>query len=713
MSVTSSELLLARQGILAPGDLGLVSSRTSDLLAELAPGEEKGVDAVRLTRLAESLIEDSQRLGERIRKTCLVGDIGAAIALFSPSYYRSLGQSGEDEMDSHIVRSGFKYLVRAALKPSPFGTLARVGVPGSVDSRIVSRVPVHALHAIVIALSTTAEFAPRFSYRRAEVHDGTVFLRRWREVRPGFAWPRESPIALDDVRSDITQLDLWTRGSWRSLMTSTGASEDRLLRWIHMGIVEVVPPWEETSAESPLVRLCRILDQDPKGVRLASLLRELDREVSALPSAGPPERAQIADEIARVERSIVHELGGAVSVRNSVSEDASFPLDGRSEAVSARSLFDPCRSHIFRSHAYQVVVDAFIAAHGIGGSAPNAREFFQQCARDSTTQGSILTARGEDALCTTESVPTALTHAKVGRTTAPPTVGVLYQIASSEEESLCVANQFADGLGGLAARYGELDRNDATGIRAGIRAWIQEVFGSGVHVREFVPGAEGNSAQYLSKGLLPGIRWRAAEAVAGEISFDDLVLMHDPGSDTLDFYHQDRLCAPVYTGLLPAWQLAGAQEIACLIMNPWVDRGPTSVASHPLLRVQLAQEHPHIPRRQVGALVSTRETWHVRSEEFPSRSRHVSDAHFLLGVERWRRGMGLPVEAFYLPLSTASEASGFAKPFWVHFQSIVALEVLEVEARGSDYLRFQEVLPARRPDVPTTEYLSFLRWERP
>lgn len=715
-----SDFVIERRTALPSGMLDVVSDRTREYLRAGLGTLDVNLDNPNTTASAEerlrySVESDIVELVSKIVNHCTAGDLGAAISLFSPGLFAELESLQVNGTVDRVIRSGFKYLVRATLKPSPFSTLTRVGYPGAKFDVSTCQVSVHFLHYLVQVMSTTPGLAPLFQYRKAEVFDDSILLRRWNDHRSGFRWYEIEPVPLNEIASDYNQLKEWNFGDWQSLRKLTAANDSRILRWIHMRLIEVVMPWELGGfSRTPIAELRTVLEKTMTRFPLQSLLAQLEDLVRQIPDSRPSRRFELSRSVTATSEQLLCSLNEPAVSTIPIFEDVSVQCTSAStykpiQAVQIQSL----RRFMFRSAQYEVIVNAFAKKYGVGAKVRNAREFFLWCAQDPDIQEALKVARGWDTTITSDTIPLELRDGKVGRTSAPPTVAMLYQHAEDDGGELVVANQFADGLGGLISRYAVLDADSDGGVRRGVRQWVKGRFADDVQVLEFIPGAEGNTAQFLSQGSLPRLRWRRGETVDAEFTFDELELRHDRKKNVLDFSYRGRDCAPVYLGLLPYWQVRGAAGIACLLMNPWLDRTPTSVLAHPLYRQTTAEQVSHMRRLVVEDVVLVRETWHVYTDTIPFRERYESVERYLCRVENWRDSLGVPAEAFYLPIDHAGSTRITTKPFWVDFNSPIALDVMAAEIRASHMVRFQEVLPRRRAQEATSELISLIAWERP
>lgn len=660
-----------------------------------------------LRKLERVLALERDTAAEGLAKLCQAGDVGVTLERFSPGTYEQVTADPRARKSS-TARTAYKYVVRAALKPSPFAALARVGAVGIPFHDMVARVPVHVLHQLVEAAAKTPSLHSRWSYRRAEA-SGTlgVILRHWRNT-DGFLWPYEEVVPAEALANDWGDLASWSDGTYTELTAATGASPARTLRWLHQGLIQVVMPWEAAIGD-PLTRTIEVLNEGSSGARVADPLSEAARVLAGLPDDEAERSADLRVVTSRIQQAFTS-LGESYTGA-AISEDAGIQDPNSVEQVPAdASQLDFLRGYIFTSHMYSVLVDAFVGIYNPGGSTSNAKAFLDYCAGDPEVQRGLASAKLADSSVRSSDVTRSLPPQV--RSLVPPTLAVIYQQMGSEAG--IVINQVTEGLGGLVSRFAHLDSTYEGKLRSRISQWCKSLVGDAVTVYEFSPASAGNSAQYLSQGVFPSILWDAVQGRAtgtDKASFEDLSLQHDVSTNSLRFQLAGNAVAPVYMGLVPSWQVQGAQGLACILMNPWVERTPVSELNHPLFRDEIATQHLRLPRVSQGNVVLRRETWHFAVPDLPVVDAAQGPAMQLLAFATWRKAHDIPVEVFVLPLGNAGGA--ISKPMWVNFESLLSIEFLLSVVKSHDAIRIQEVLPSREAyvsDRRATELVSFVSW---
>ncbi|MCT1395251.1 lantibiotic dehydratase family protein [Microbacterium sp. p3-SID338] len=686
-----------------------VTARFASILAEypaIASASRDYIDSLRA--LDDALSVEGDAVDQRLVDLCRDGDLGVTLQRFATGLYADMTAGGPDRPTSAVARAAYKYVVRAALKPSPFASLARVGVLGIASRDRVARVPAHVLHGFVEAAARTMALHSAWSYRRAEFTGNDVVLQHWRNSG-GFLWPFEETIAADVLGEDWRDLSQWSAGTHDELVAVTGATESRTRRWLHQGLIRVVTPWEMEGGDPLAATIARLAASGPSASDPLEMLEAVATALSSLPSEGDSRSARLRFASSRMHeafRAVGEDYAGAV-----ISEDAGIPRvspEGNFPASIQDLGF--LRDYMFTSHMYLVMVEAFVRLHGRGGTAASARGFLMACARDARAQQELASAKQTDASVRSGDVRDA--SLPQIRSVVPPTLAVMYQREAASES--IVINQITEGLGGLVSRFAHLGANGAEELRATIRRRVEDLVGS-ADVYEFVPAASGNSAQFLSQGVFRPLTWDGlGEASDGDdrVSFDDLAVRHDVDTNSLRFSLRGHPVVPVYMGLVPAWQVQGAQGLACLLMNPWIERTPVSELNHPLFKQDIAAQHRHMPRASIGNAVVRRETWHFLVSDLPVPGAEYDRATSVLAFDRWRRSQGMPEEVFAAPVGRSGDV--VHKPMWVRFSSLRSLDVLLSMVKRQEYVRFQEVLPARTAYADgqlVTELVSFVEWD--
>lgn len=667
----------------------------------------------------ESAVEaDAERVPELIRHALSTPELREALELLSPGFL-DLSRRSAFEVGSRHARTALSYLGRAAVKPSPLSSLTSVatGQAGG-GARRVEPSPLFA-YRLVQALVDHPVLVKTLEFKPAYAITGHLVLRRAVEAH-GSAWLEEDIVSTEPYQDEIDRLREWSGGDFDSLAERVGGRPSaRIARLVKLGIVQIVLPGQ--PGEPPYTSLWRsLLDRsvDDSAISLAQSVRALESMVSRAESSGV-HRAPSLDRA----RLIFDELGQEFRVQHQtarlLNEDCvratprGHPLDDTSLLDWGRSV----RPRLFRSHRYDAIVRWFAQEAGEGTSVPDAAGFFLAAQASPRFRASMRDAWAADREWI-EGRSNGRTFLPVGDTNAPPTLGVLYQEFSDPErpsKGSIVINQLMNGVGGIAARFGAIRGETGGRIRADLLEWIDELFPAVRKRLAFHPSSEVNPLQGAARGILPAVEWPTDPWRTGTHSLARIGLRHDREREVLDFVEAGgEPVAVIHLGIVPAWAIAGARGLALCVMDPWIDGTELTLDANPLERARSASTQPaHRSREYDAGLVVRRETWMVEAADLPVPQASETSAEFVYRFDRWRRGIGLPVEVFGLAVSAAGFDSESRKPLWLNSHSAHSLfAVLPLLGEGT-HVRFQEVLPGRvaGPDR-VAEHLRLLRWER-
>ncbi|MEU4584681.1 lantibiotic dehydratase [Kitasatospora aureofaciens] len=685
-----------------------------------------------LAGLQESVAECEARTAETLRTHLGSGPLALSLPLVATHLPEKV-YDAELDPGARTSRTLLNYVIRAALKPSPLGRLTTVALHPAAGpepaGRTETTMPVGFVHSLFTELAATERFADAFAYAPAypvpAAEGGASVVLTSLSDNGGFLWSTERiadaglyRAELDDARA-LSPLDL---------------APGRLARYVRTGLLVPVVPWE-TGSPSPLLDLANALLKSTaeEATELAGLMTVLHGQACAVAAAGPTDRRRLlagirtlADELAdrcgtpRWTAQLVHEDGAG--------PDLVGPLPAEVES-DLRTVAETLRPYLIRSHVYDAVLDAFRSRYGAGGRCEDAAGFFMQLHADSTFKAAFHRARISDMTADVTGFGERA-HLPVGRTSAPPSTAVLYQLAANSAEAAhrgdyrMVVNQYGSALGGLVTRFGGL-LGEQTVADAQL-GWLRSLF-PGCEVRTLTFASQVNNLQHAGAGYLPQIHWPAERQYrsADSLGFDRLALRHDAATDTLEFEDSaGRPVAPVYTGIVPAHIATGAARLALAVMDPWIDRSPLTRDNHPFLRAQelaaAGNEAVATPRATAGRVVLRRARWILPASSFPAPERGESRADHLVRLERWRRDLRLPREVFFLAQGTDPLDANRRKPMWLDLASPHSVATALPLITGAHTLRVEEALPGRDeawvtgPDGPRMcEHVSFLAWDRP
>lgn len=667
----------------------------------------------------------------------------ASLAVAAPDWLAHARPRHRRPTTVAALKTVYSYAVRASLKTSPFSALTTVAAAGSGGSARRSTQPSLVLAARALsALERDPRTAVRLRFRLAPLRPGGadapsgVLLRAENLMADGIVWRHDRVVPADAALPWVEALaDLHEPFGFDDLLSRLGGRDPftRYLRLLDTGVVRAVPPWHRR--EPALAALADLVRDGASPISADDLL-EVHTRATAVADSEPQARLTHALRIQELTRDWGDraDLGvqtSSGSVYEDCESDLVVPDPLRSPVVRSTldDLANAVRPYVFRSHVYDHVVRSLVAEYGRGGVCDDPLGFLMRLSLERDVDLPLQQAQTADLRQRGTAGERA--YLPVGPTSAPPTAGVLVQLAGDEhrpadEPEWLVVNHFAAGSGALSARFTSLLPEAFT---RRLRSFVSEGW-SGVPCRELLVWTDCNNAQAQCSGLLPPL------LVPGEpddparpdgLRLDQTRLVHDPVDDTV--FLVDPAGQPfglTYLGLTPQHLLQGYLRLLATIANPWVNGAQTSdytaTMAHDLVGA-CGDDVVHLPRRVAGRLVTRRESWVVPVSLLTGESRRC-DVALLRRLHSLRTAHGIPDEVFVHQLGGGPDAMlGDAhKPTWLSFASTVSLESFWQWLRpGTTHVRVVEALPSRRQHLQVdragrprvTEHAVFVRWDRP
>ena len=683
----------------------------------------------RRTLEAGRLLADEEReaAGRLLVQELLLPDVEAAVAMASASFaldLRRADRAAAARPASRLSRSAVAYLVRAALKTSPFSTLTRVGLAAFDGGRDAPSLPVarrtvsmpQALATeLLLACATDPQLAPAFAYRPADRvagHDGCgrVLVPR-RSCLDGFLWRHDAVTSSAVYDADLDALAGPLPRSLARCLEALGGNHTQasFLRLVAMGLVRPVAPWSMDDSRPLRALADAVSPWGETGAAVAIALRELDAAARNLLDVPAPERATAVSALpARVSASFAA-LGRTrpAWLRSMViaHEDASTPVLvpplGDAVREDLRRLGSRLGPTMFRTRLYDRLVERFLARHGRHGVCEDVYGFLLSIF-DGADGGMMLSASAaaDGRRIGRPLIPEA--RGECGPGMVSPSAAVLFQVAADSHaqilagEHLLVVNQFAAGVGGLLARFIPLLAGEPS-LGDQLRHWIRGLVGDAEVVE--VPVAADATGLQRPTGLHPVLRW-PGETPTGDVGVElaDLRLTYDDGSGTLVLRRRDgRPVVPVYLGTVPQHLVAGPLRVLTTLGDPWVVGVRAGGQRGPMDAPAAVHDVEWSPRQTDGRIVLRRATWTVPPDQFPRHGSREPTFDYLHRVARWRTRHSMPEEVFLsVDRPSMTLEAKRRKPIWVSFDSVhtlaVAAHLVDDEAVA---VRLVEVLPTR------------------
>ncbi|MFI2458137.1 hypothetical protein [Streptomyces sp. NPDC019539] len=645
--------------------------------------------AIALRKLRATLEETSTEAAineERtLRKLLDQPKMANALAVMSPMFSQRIRQQeGVKSLDRGQRLTAYRYAMRAALKTSPLSSFTEI-VSLKASDRAFVRVSLHPLIVRGLLLKAAVHDGIREhlcwrvnSSLRTDEHNTWLIEPQLHVVDGGIGWVHNETI---DARQYSALIE--------TLQEPQLMSQLRLSRYLDSGLIEIDDPcllddlldWlTDRLAASPTPSANRA------GIHLASVGKNL----VSIEKNGAKERTRALAEVGEHLRLALRELGAPddwpLNVVSPIYEDRAVavrvPPLSPSQQESLRKFAELACDALELSSAYQAMVGEFVARFGPGGTCSDVFAFSHSLVRT----GWPYTARPGHP-------------ARPGRSSSQPCVSVLFQCAEASDalEPTLVVNHLMAGTGGLLARFHRL--LDVDELADQLRCWLRKLYPAAELV-EFMPARVANPLQADSSGVLPALHWPTATRQFGPgLAVDDLNLVHDPHSATLELRKRDgTLVAPVYLGTVPQHLVTGAERVLLTLSNPWVVPAGLADASDHEEALTIYDSTFESRRHRAGVVVS-RARWRFNAKSVPQAQNDEPLADFLERVDQWRRAHRLPTEV-YARVEPALQGGNerMRKPLWLAFASPTGMEALAHLTAKSEGRRlvFTECLPLRK-----------------
>ncbi|WP_371676261.1 lantibiotic dehydratase [Streptomyces sp. NBC_01276] len=697
---------------------------------------ERAALVARAERVADKEIADA---GTAMTGLLREERIARGLSLASPSFTLELlgHRAGRaPAWDSRLARSAAAYLSRAAVKPSPFGTLTTVGVAEwhggqaaaypSLPARVVSSSRAAALDLLrswvghpdapaglrlLANPSVRAVGGSELAALPLYCHAGGVYLRADEitdvvEVRGRLSALPAGPVSVAEAIAALEEF---------------GADAASVRRLVAMGVLLPVTPWSAGEGRH-FTALGRTTGQAPGPV--AEAVRALARAEELV--AGDADAGERARAVTRARTTLVEAcraqdrrppdwLAGAGLVHEAVAHDPlASPRLGEAVRADLHTAASALTPSIRRAALYDRMLGHFTRWYGTGGTSDLLSFCYRFLAAAPATTWQPVPGLPVGAVPTEGQM-------RGDRTLSRPSHVVFFQVAAGSAEQvergdhLLVVNRVHSGFPGMVGRWAAIPAL-RSGIDDALTRWLSDLH-PGCRVYQMSAHADWIEFQRPALRGLPRVGWgpELAEADGGTQDLRGFTLAHDPVTHT--FQVRDARADPAafaYLGAVPVASLHGVDRLLATLSDPWVldtgDTGDTDGAGG------AGAPSSYRPRLQRGRIVMRRASWLVAPGELPRPGRGRSPVDFLLEVERWRARLGLPDEVF---LSRVTDHEGIHhKPQWVGFDHPHAVwAAFRQIDDATASVEITEALPARDghwaadPHHPAaaTEFIAMLR----
>ncbi|MBD2760640.1 lantibiotic dehydratase [Yimella sp. cx-573] len=732
----SPELLTTLTDLLPPSALEVVTrwSAAAEHTAALT------------TALSEAVDDDTSDAVVRLSLALSNESFHRSLALAAPDWLRH-GKPHRKPRERRNLRTLLSYVSRSAVKTSPFSALTTVGIAGGRsgespgDDVAVSYASTALAHLAARSYARDESVADRLRYRVSPVRPGGpespsgIVLLAEAEADGGLAWRLDRICEAEHVLPWVGAAhggDL----PLAQLLAGLGGADPfrRFRRLFDSGLITLVAPWQRGG--DPLTAVAELVARDEHPI--AEQVHDVLDRTTALASADVRTRTDVGVHVRSIAAQWAPSAGldrfdpgelvyEDVRTTEHVADPAEHPMVREQLDLLGRL----SRPYVFRSHLYDVLVDAMVEQFGPGGRTADVPGFLMRLALDSDNMPALDRASMADQEIRGTISERAILP--VGRTSSPPTMAALYQVAAADSAAIAdgrftlVVNQFNPGAGGLLARFSGLLGDD---LRQPLREHIRACWPD-THVRELVLWTELNTAQSRSAGLIPALTTSSEVADTTPLDLAQVHLVHDAHNGTVELRDAstDQPVGLPYLGLVPPHMFPPYARLLAVLADPWINGSPYSDYVLPYaLRAERQDEVVHIARRQYGRLLCGRQAWVVPTDLLPLPEQGESDVDLVRRVDAFRRRYQLPTEVFVHQLAPASGTAGSTdrKPMWIDLSAPTCVNALAcwLDA-ATEHVRLVEAFPTREAGphghphrnregrTVTTEYVNLMRWDRP
>ncbi|MGV8973582.1 MAG: hypothetical protein ACOH10_14770 [Rhodoglobus sp.] len=703
---------------------------------ELEPGQRADLDrwdvlsnqAARAAAELGPLVENDHRLVvEQLAYAFEAAGYAESLALVAADWSRWAATSAKHG-GAKSRRTELLYAMRSAAKTSPLSGLTTVRVAGSRGAgRATSRVSCQDAVGVLYGLAASSETASSLRYRAAEsvlsgpAADASLMMVSLPAFRNGLVYRDDQVVRSSSVLRWLDALGIDELG-YDEVTRALGGTRPRtrFTRLLEAGVLRPVRPW--APGEDPFVAMSELPHLPAE---IAGRLRQVSRSGEAIAEEGVRERLALIDGVAKLLDGQFADMARP-SPAGSIYEDRETPahLSPEESCLTEEvlgSLASTIRPHLFRSHAYDLLVERLVAEVGVGGTCNDPLTFFMRMCVDEDGDSGLLAAQMLDLRMRDD--PGERAWLPVSPTSAAPHVGVYLQswAARDPHDATLVVNQLGTGTGSLFARFhGLLGTELADAIREHIAGlW------SASTCYELRVWTDVNTVQSACSGLLPALQLPGEPIEPDGLSLQDCKLVHDPVLDTVALLGTDGEPVGIaYLGLLPSFQLPSLARWLTILSDPWVNLFAPCDKQSPFAgppRFADGQQVVHEPRQFSGQVVTRRASWTLRRASVPPTD-GTDEVGLLLAFDAIRAAHAIPEEVYAFQATTGATRGGDTrKPLWVNLSSVDAIRMLgSWISPDATHLRLVEALPTRsqyqvRDDQGrkfVSEEVALLRWSR-
>ena len=628
---------------------------------------------------------------DRLAAVLATPAIRRSLALASPDFARTLHRPlpAGGSARRRWLRSAVGYLVRCALKPSPFGSLTTVAaVPSTAEEGMPEFTAIGDADRSVVTgtLPLAIELLLAAARAAARNDDDAILLRANASLRSGDLLPTVLvPVRLcsdgfffrDENRLRpvgvpaglLPPTDTPEPAGAKEWRRRLGVSGGALSRLVSAGVLQPVLPFDPATT-GPLTALATALPTLPGIGVLAEHERELgDTDPVRRAAAVGGLRTATAASLAAMGRRAPGWLATAPLAHDVVRTPTTAAAPPAPVIADLWRFAAALGRDTVRTMFYDQLVASFVAEYGRGGTCGDLLDFCYRVVGGDRWFRELMAARQTDRSTPVVGLP-------AGRgTLAPATACVLAQSAVDVTGGeVTVVNRMNTGPGALLARWAV--RPEIGAALAGHTSWLTDLH-PGCRVLSVSAGEDWAPVQRQPAGGLGRLRWPtslhpaapavdiAADTTDADLDLADLGLRLDPIDDTLQAFDRGTgtAVAFAYLGVMPRHLITGPLRVLMTLSDPWVIRtrvgGDVPDDDAPAATAPARRQD----RRTLADVVIERQTWSLPVAGLPQLAGLDDPVTLLQQLQTFWQAMDLPPQVFLAGESAAGARVG--KPAWV------------------------------------------------
>jgi Lantibiotic dehydratase, N terminus len=696
-----------------------------------ASAERSRLERLQETVLASDLVTAAATLSRHLSEPRM----NRALALASPSFAAALERQPPalTKPSASLARTATAYVTRAAVKPSPFSSLAGVGLAGAGTVAATSvRIAPALAYELLIALVLDADGDAEVELEPLEVSKPTEGRRPravcGTRITNGdyfFRIDRSVDVTVYNEILDVCRsVGRAPTGSHLAALATLDPHSDpgkTLARLLRLGLLRPVAPW--SADECPFAAIGRILSRVGKNQAAAAMGR-IPGRIEAFKSEGA--RAELISELRSDARAAFAGLNApvpawldhSVLVHENVSADVAVPGPTDDVIADLHSVMEYVAPRIGRSCVNFNLTRKFVERFGAGGFCDDLNGFLHEICSTPEFDATLARWSFQDV------VDHATGHEPAAAAVAP-SVAAFFQLAARSHSAfesgdyMLVLNGATGGAPAIATKY--LDLLPEGGLRPDVAAWLDSLHGTKPWYSIGI-GEEWSELTATTWSPRPSLRWPGdlpGKDDADQLTLDELGCRHMIGSDMLQLETRQGPIGLTYLGLAPVYLQSGPLRLLLTIADPWIIR--TNLDD---IGVRIGEGPPkaveYFPRRTCGRVVVRRAAWRMPIDAFPMRRQPESSFDYLRRVRAWQQALKLPDELFLRMDAGRLELDPRRrKPVWLRLDSPHALASATARIeQGGHTVVLTEALPTaeehwvRDHDGATraAEYVAYMAW---